>query len=162
MHNIMAIFRKEMNAFFSSPMAYIFLVVFALINGYFFNIQFFLINESDMRVLFSIIPIVYLFHSCSIHGSDFEGKGIGTIEIISTLPINERDIVLGKYLAGFSLILLGLATTLFFYLNLIYVGSNIDHGAVFTGYIGLALLGGVYTSIDYFLVALLKIRLLLL
>ena len=151
MHNIMAIFRKEMNAFFSSPMAYIFLVVFALINGYFFNIQFFLINESDMRVLFSIIPIVYLFFIPAVSmGLISREKGIGTIEIISTLPINERDIVLGKYLAGFSLILLGLATTLFFYLNLVYVGSNIDHGAVFTGYIGLALLGGVYTSIGLF------------
>ena len=75
MHNIMAIFRKEMNAFFSSPMAYIFLVVFALINGYFFNIQFFLINESDMRVLFSIIPIVYLFFIPAVSmGTDIEGK----------------------------------------------------------------------------------------
>ena len=77
-------------------------------------------------------------------------KGLGTIEIISTLPINEKDIVLGKYLAGFVLILIGLGTTFFFYLNLIYVGSDIDHGAVFTGYIGLALLGGVYTSIGLF------------
>ena len=46
MRNIKAIFKKELYSFFSSPMAYIFLVVFALINGYFFNIQFFLINES--------------------------------------------------------------------------------------------------------------------
>ena len=151
MHNILAIFRKEMNAFFSSPMAYIFLVVFALINGYFFNIQFFLINESDMRVLFSIIPIVYLFFIPAVSmGLISREKGLGTIEIISTLPINEKDIVLGKYLAGFVLILIGLGTTFFFYLNLIYVGSDIDHGAVFTGYIGLALLGGVYTSIGLF------------
>ena len=77
-------------------------------------------------------------------------KGLGTIEIISTLPIIEKDIVIGKYLAGFVLILIGLGTTFFFYLNLIYVGSDIDHGAVFTGYIGLALLGGVYTSIGLF------------
>ena len=94
MHNILAIFRKEMNAFFSSPMAYIFLVVFALINGYFFNIQFFLINESDMRVLFSIIPIVYLFFIPAVSmGLISREKGLGTIEIISTLPINEKDIV---------------------------------------------------------------------
>ena len=76
-------------------------------------------------------------------------KGLGTIEIISTLPINEKDIVLGKYLAGFVLILRS-GDLFFFYLNLIYVGSDIDHGAVFTGYIGLALLGGVYTSIGLF------------
>ena len=151
MHNIMAIFRKELNAFFSSPMAYIFLVVFALINGYFFNIQFFLINESDMRVLFSIIPIVYLFFIPAVSmGLISREKSIGTIEIISTLPIYERDIVIGKYLAGFTLILLSLLATLIHYINLCYVGSDIDHGAVFTGYIGLALLGGVYTAIGLF------------
>ena len=150
-YNILAIFRKENNAFFSSPMAYIFLVVFALINGYFFNIQFFLINESDMRVLFSIIPIVYLFFIPAVSmGLISREKGIGTIEIISTLPIHERDIVIGKYLAGFTLIVLGLLATLIHYINLCYVGSDIDHGAVFTGYIGLALLGGVYTSIGLF------------
>ncbi len=151
MHNTVAIFKKELKAFFSSPMAYIFLVVFALINGYFFNIQFFLINESDMRVLFGIIPIVYLFFIPAVSmGLISREKGIGTIEIISTLPILERDIVLGKYLAGFTLILLGLLATLIHYINLIYVGSDIDHGAIFTGYIGLALLGGVYTSIGLF------------
>ena len=151
MHNIMTIFKKELKAFFSSPMAYIFLVVFALINGYFFNIQFFLINESDMRVLFGIIPIVYLFFIPAVSmGLISREKGIGTIEIISTLPILERDIVIGKYLAGFTLILIGLLATLIHYINLIYVGSDIDHGAIFTGYIGLALLGGVYTSIGLF------------
>ena len=46
MNNILTIFKKELHSFFTSPMAYIFLVVFALINGYFFNIQFFLINEN--------------------------------------------------------------------------------------------------------------------
>jgi len=151
MHNILTIFKKELNAFFSSPMAYIFLVVFALINGYFFNIQFFLINESDMRVLFNIIPMVYLFFIPAVSmGLISREKGIGTIEIISTLPINERDIVIGKYLAGFTLILIGLLATLIHYVNLCYVGSDIDHGAVFTGYIGLALLGGVYTAIGLF------------
>ena len=49
MNNIFTIFKKELKSFFTSPMAYIFLVVFALINGYFFNIQFFLINESDLK-----------------------------------------------------------------------------------------------------------------
>ena len=66
------------------------------------------------------------------------------------MPILERDIVIGKYLAGFSLILLGLVTTLIHYVTLCAVGTNIDHGAVFTGYIGLALLGGVYTAVSLF------------
>ena len=151
MNNIFTIFKKELKSFFTSPMAYIFLVVFALINGYFFNIQFFLINESDMRVLFNIVPLVYLFFIPAVSmGLISREKNIGTIEIISTLPIDEKDIVIGKYLAGLSLILIGLCVTLIHYINLIFVGSNIDHGAVFTGYLGLVLLGGVYTAIGLF------------
>ena len=61
MHNIRIIFRREMRSYFNSPMAYIFLVIFALINGYFFTRTFFLFNQSDMRSLFNIIPLVYLF-----------------------------------------------------------------------------------------------------
>ena len=77
-------------------------------------------------------------------------KGLGTLEIISTLPIHDRDIVLGKYLAGFVLILIALLTTSLHYITLIAVGNEIDHGAVFTGYLGLALVGGVYASIGLF------------
>ena len=148
MSNILTIYKKELHSFFSSPMAYIFLVVFALINGYFFNVQFFLINESDMRSLFGIVPLVYLFFIPAVSmGLISREKSLGTIEIISTMPILERDIVIGKYLAGLTLILVGLLGTLIHYITLFNVGSTIDHGAVFTGYIGLILLGGVYTSV---------------
>ena len=104
MSNILTIYKKELHSFFSSPMAYIFLVVFALINGYFFNVQFFLINESDMRSLFGIVPLVYLFFIPAVSmGLISREKSLGTIEIISTMPILERDIVIGKYLAGLTL-----------------------------------------------------------
>jgi len=151
MGNILSIYRKEISSFFSSPMAYVFLVVFALVNGYFFINTFFLYGQSDMRALFSIVPLVYLFFIPAVSmGLISREKSIGTIEIITTLPILERDIVLGKYLAGFTLILVALLTTLLHYFTLINVGVNIDHGAVFTGYLGLALLGGVYTAIGVF------------
>jgi ABC-2 type transport system permease protein len=132
-------------------MAYIFLVVFALVNGYFFTNTFFLYNQSDMRALFGIVPLVYLFFIPAVSmGLISREKSLGTIEIISTLPIRERDIVLGKYLAGFTLILVALLTTAVHYITLYNVGTTVDHGAVFTGYLGLALLGGVYTSVGIF------------
>ena len=151
MHNIMTIYKKELRSFFTSPMAYIFLVVFALVNGYFFTNTFFLYNQSDMRALFGIVPLVYLFFIPAVSmGLISREKSLGTIEIISTLPVRERDIVLGKYLAGFTLILVALLTTAVHYITLYNVGTTVDHGAVFTGYLGLALLGGVYTSVGIF------------
>jgi len=151
MHNILTIYKKELRSFFTTPMAYIFLVVFALVNGYFFTNTFFLYNQSDMRSLFGIVPLVYLFFIPAVSmGLISREKSLGTIEIISTLPVRERDIVIGKFLAGLTLILVALFTTLIHYITLINVGTTIDHGAVFTGYLGLALLGGVYTSVGIF------------
>ena len=151
MHNILTIYKKELRSFFTSPMAYVFLVVFALVNGYFFTNTFFLYNQSDMRSLFGIVPLVYLFFIPAVSmGLISREKSLGTQEIITTLPIRERDIVIGKYLAGLSLILVALFTTSIHYITLYNVGTTIDHGAVFTGYLGLALLGGVYTAVGVF------------
>jgi len=151
MHNILTIYKKELRSFFTTPMAYIFLVVFALVNGYFFTNTFFLYNQSDMRSLFGIVPLVYLFFIPAVSmGLISREKSLGTIEIITTLPVRERDIVIGKFLAGLSLILIALLTTIIHYITLINVGTTIDHGAVFTGYLGLALLGGVYTAVGIF------------
>ena len=127
MHSIFTIYKKELRSFFTSPMAYIFLVVFALVNGYFFTNTFFLYNQSDMRSLFGIIPLVYLFFIPAVSmGLISQEKSLGTIEIISTLPIRERDIVIGKYLAGFTLILVALSTTIIHYITLYQVGTTID------------------------------------
>ena len=62
--NIYNIFKKEFDSYFTTPMAYIFLVVFSLVNGYFFSNTFFLIGQSDLRALFNIVPIfsgLYLY-----------------------------------------------------------------------------------------------------
>ena len=61
MNNILVIFRRELRSFFDSPMAYVFLVVFAVVYGYFFTNTFFLYGQSDLRALFNIVPLVYLF-----------------------------------------------------------------------------------------------------
>ena len=77
-------------------------------------------------------------------------KGLGTIEIISTLPIEDRDIVIGKYLSAVSLIGIALISTLLHLITLVKFGNSIDYGAVFTGYLGLLLVGAVYASIGIF------------
>ena len=151
MRNIKAIYVKEMRSYFNSPMAYIFLVIFTVINGYFFTRTFFLFNQSDMRSLFNIIPLVYLFFIPAITMSLIaREKNIGTMEIMSTLPLKDLDFVTGKFLAALSLVLVGLLITLVHFFTLIQVGTNIDYGAVFTGYLGLALAGAVYSSVGTF------------
>ena len=151
MRNLKAIYSKEMKSYFNSPIAYIFLVIFAIINGYFFTRTFFLFNQSDMRSLFNIIPLVYIFFIPAITMSLIaREKNLGTMEVISTLPLKDLDFVVGKFLSSLSLIVIGLIVTLIHFFTLTQVGTNIDYGAIFTGYLGLTLAGAVYCSIGTF------------
>jgi len=150
-NNIYNIFKKEFDSYFSSPMAYIFLVVFSLVNGYFFSNTFFLIGQSDLRALFNIVPMVYLFFIPAITmGLIAKEKNLGTMEVMSTLPIKEYEFVIGKYLAALSLIVIGLLFTVVHFFTLVSFGTNIDYGALFTGYLGLFFAGAVYASIGTF------------
>jgi ABC-2 type transport system permease protein len=132
MRNLQAIYMKEMKSYFNSPMAYIFLVIFAIINGYFFTRTFFLFNQSDMRSLFNIVPLVYIFFIPAVTMSLIaREKNLGTMEVMSTLPLKDMDFVLGKFLSALSLIVIGLLITLIHLLTLTQVGTNIDYGVVF-------------------------------
>jgi len=148
MRNINTICRRELGGFFNSPMAYIFLVIFAIVNGYFFTNTFFLFGQSDLRVLFDIVPLVYLFFIPAVSmGLIARENNLGTMETMSTMPLNSYEFVIGKFLAAFLLILLGLVATSIHLFTLISVGTNVDYGAIFSGYLGLALMGGTYAAI---------------
>ena len=151
MQNIKHIYLKEIRSYFNGPMAYIFLIIFSLVNGYFFSNTFFIFGQSDMRALFQIVPLVYLFFIPAITmGIISKEKNIGTMEIMCTLPIKDFELVIGKYLSILSLLLVGLLLTSIMFFNLVAVGTNIDYGAVFTGYLGLFLAGSVYASMGIF------------
>lgn len=148
---IFTLFKKEFFGYFTSPMAYIFLVVFSLVNGYFFSNTFFLIGQSDLRSLFNIVPMVYLFFIPAITmGLIAKEKNTGTMEVLCTLPIKDYELVIGKYLSSISLILVGLVFTDIHLITLMKFGTNIDYGAVFTGYLGLFFVGSVYAAIGTF------------
>ena len=150
-NNIINIFTKEFMGYFTSPMAYIFLIVFSLVNGYFFSNTFFLIGQSDLRALFNIVPMVYLFFIPAITMSLIaREKNLGTMEVIATLPIKQYEFVLGKYFAALGLIVVGLLFTSIHFLTLVNFGTNIDYGALFTGYLGLFFAGAVYASMGTF------------
>tara|TARA_B100000902_G_C27245175_1_gene882221 strand:+ start:611 stop:1318 length:708 start_codon:yes stop_codon:yes gene_type:complete len=151
MNNIINIYKKELASYFNGPMAYIFLIIFSLVNGYFFSNTFFIFGQSDMRALFQIVPLIYLFFIPAISMSIIaKEKNSGTMEVISTLPIKNYEFVLGKYFASITLILVALLLTGVHLVNLIDVGTNIDYGAIFTGYLGLFLAGCVYASMGVF------------
>ena len=119
MNSTRAIFSRELKGFFNSPMAYIFLVIFALVNGYFFTNTFFLFGQSDLRALFDIVPLVYLFFIPAVSmGLISREKSIGTMEIMATLPLSSFEFVMGKFLAALSLILLALFSTSIHFLTL--------------------------------------------
>ncbi|MCB0831964.1 MAG: ABC transporter permease subunit [Bacteroidetes bacterium] len=151
MRNSLIICRKELAGFFNSPAAYIVLLVFALLTSWFFSNTFFLANQSDLRALFDIVPMVYLFFVPAITMSLIARENqSGTIEFITTLPISDHEIVLGKFLAGLSLIAFALSLTAVHAFTLIMVGDKVDTGALLSGYLGLMLVGAVYTAIGLF------------
>lgn len=150
-NNYKILYRKEVQSFFNSPVAYITLVVFLLINAWFAMSTFFLINESDLRTLFSVVPIVYLFFVPAITMSLIaKEKNTGTMEFITTLPFSDGDIIMAKFLAALTLVGAALAFTLVHFFTLLIIGNNIDIGALFSGYLGLLLVGAVYTAIGTF------------
>ena len=148
MRNIRIVYLRELVGFFNSPMAYIFLVIFAIVNGYFFTNRFFLFGQSDLRSLFDIIPLVFLFFIPAISmGLIARENDIGTMETMSTIPLTNSEFVIGKFVAALCLILLGLLATSIHFITLVFVGTNIDYGAIFSGYLGLALMGATFAAI---------------
>ncbi len=143
--------KKELKSYFDSPAAYIILVIFLVISGWFFTSPLFLNKVAEMRSLFNVVPIVYIFFIPAITmGLIAKEKVTGTIETLATLPIREKEIIMGKFWASIVLIAIALFLTFPNLLTIIILGKNIDYGAIFCGYLGLLLLGGVYSAIGIF------------
>ena|SRR6056297_3355731 len=150
-NNIVTIYKKELASLFNSPVAYITIIVFLLINSWFFTSTFFLINQSDLRQLFNVAPLTFLFFVPAITMSLVaKEKNDGTLEFLATMPISDSEIITGKFLAALSLLGTAILFTLVHLLTLIAVGNNFDFGALISGYVGLLILGAAYSSIGIF------------
>jgi ABC-2 type transport system permease protein len=142
---------KEIKGYFISPAAYIVLVIFLLLSGWFFASPLFLANSSDLSNLFGIIPIIYIFFIPAVTMNLISReKNTGTLETLATFPIDETQIIMGKFWASLSLVGIGLLFTLIHLITIVLLGTNIDYGAIFCGYLGLVLLGALYSSIGLF------------
>ena len=147
MQNIKTIYIKELKSYFNSPIAYIVIIVFLAIVGWFFTSNLFANNQSTLRGMFDIIPFVFLFFIPAITMRSFsEEKKQGTIELLLTKPVSDIELVLGKFFSAWFLTLFALLPTLIYFIVLIILG-DLDYGSVIGGYLGLILLSAVYVGI---------------
>ena len=141
--------RRELAAYFESPVAYVFLVIFLLLAGVFtFTIGgFFLRGEASLIAFFSFMPWLFLFLVPAIGMRLWsEERRLGTIELLLTMPVTTWQAILGKFLASWIFIAIALVLTFPFVITVNWLG-NPDNGVIATGYIGCLLLGGAYLSL---------------
>lgn len=148
--NISTIYRKELKSFFYSPVAYIIMVVFLIITGWFFTSNLFVMGLVTMRGVFDVIPFILLFFIPAITMRSFsEEKKSGTIELLLTKPVTDMEIVVGKFISNVVLTALTILPTVVYVVSLSFLG-RLDIGAIITAYIGVILMCSIYISIGLF------------
>jgi ABC-2 type transport system permease protein len=149
-NNVKAIAKRELGAYFSSPVAYVFIVIFLLLAGFFtFNVgQFFQIGEASLNSFFYWHPWLYLFLVPAVGMRLWsEERRQGTMELLLTMPITTWQAILGKFLASWAFLAIALLLTFPIILTVNYLGDP-DNGIIFAGYIGSLLLAGAYLAIS--------------
>lgn len=145
--SVYVLFKKELVSYFNSPIAYIYLAVFLVLGNWLFVKPFFLNAELSMRAYFGLWPWLLLFMAPAITMRSWsEEKKSGTIEFLLTLPLSSWQLVLAKFAAAWSFLLISLALTLSLPISLSRLGQ-LDWGPVIGGYLGAAILGATYLAI---------------
>lgn len=153
------ILKKEFNSFFTSPIAYLVIGVFLLINGLFlfvFDDDFNILNAgfADVNSFFFLAPWVFLFLIPAITMKSFADEyNTGTIELLKTKPISDWQIVLGKFWASLLLVVIAIIPTFVYVFTVYKLGNpvgNIDFGSTIGSYFGLLFLAATYTAVGLF------------
>lgn len=155
---MLALFRKEINSFFSSITGYVVIILFLLVNSITFWVwtddNILATGYANMDAFFQNAPYIFLLLIPAVTMRSFaEEKSTGTIESLVTKPISETKIILAKYFAAVVLVIFSILPTFTYYISLYYMGNpvgNIDTGAVMGSYLGLLLLASVYISIGLY------------
>ncbi|MBK8968101.1 MAG: gliding motility-associated ABC transporter permease subunit GldF [Saprospiraceae bacterium] len=155
---MLAIFNKEINAFFSSLIGYIvigiFLVLMGLVMWVFPDYSVLDGNYASMDTLFSMAPLIFLFLIPAVTMRTFaEETQAGTIELLVTRPVSDWQIVGGKFLACLTLVVFALLPTVLYYITVYQLGAtpgNLDSGGIWGSYIGLIFLAAAFVSIGIF------------
>ncbi|NNC94943.1 MAG: gliding motility-associated ABC transporter permease subunit GldF [Chitinophagales bacterium] len=152
---MLAIYKRELSGFFSSLIAYlsisVFLIVLSLFLWVFTESSVLEFGFASLDVMFDTVPVLFMFLIPAITMKSFaEERSSGTLEIIFTKPLNDLEIILGKFFANATLVICALIPTLIYYASIYILGSpvgNIDSGGVMGSYFGLVMLGLAFTSI---------------
>lgn len=145
--------KRELAGYFDSLVAYILLIVFLGLTGLFtwlIGADVFLRKQADLQVFFEVAQLTLLLFIPAITMRQFaEEKRTGTIELLLTKNVTNRQVVIGKFLSCLLMVGIALLFTLPYYLTVASLG-NMDHGATICGYIGLILMAAAYISIGLF------------
>jgi ABC-2 type transport system permease protein len=149
------VFSKEFNSFLNSLIAYVVIGVFltgmGLLMWVFPETSVLDYGYADMDTLFSLGPYVLIFLIPAITMKSFaEEKKAGTMELLLTKPLSDWQIIFGKFLAGFALVLFALIPTVLYYYSVFLLGNpvgNIDTPGIMGSYVGLTLLAGVFCAV---------------
>lgn len=156
---MIAILKKEFNSFFASPIAYLVIGVFLLINGLFlwiFKDDFNILNAgfADLNPFFFLSPWLFLFLIPAITMKSFADElNSGTIELLKTKPVSDWQIIMGKFWASLLLVVVALIPTLTYVYTIYQLGKpigNIDFGSTIGSYMGLLFLAATYTAVGLF------------
>jgi len=147
MSNVIPIAKRELKAYFNSPIAYIVVSVFLLIAGYLYFSTVFLAGQSSLRTFFATTPILFVVFSPSITMRLVaEELRSGTLELLTTMPVRDHEVILGKFLAALAVMGSALVMTLGYPITIAAIGE-LDWGPVVGGYIGLTLCAAALVAI---------------
>lgn len=158
MRNILAIFKRELEAYFATPVAYVFIVIFLFLNGIFtfYLGDFYERNQADLEPFFQFHPWLYLFLIPAISMRLWaEERKTGTVELLMTLPVSLAQAVLGKFLAAWCFTAIALALTFPIWITVNYLGDP-DNTVILAGYLGSLLMAGGFLAIGSCISALTK------
>ncbi|MHC4111504.1 MAG: ABC transporter permease [Planctomycetota bacterium] len=148
MHSFCAVFKRELKSYFTTPIAYVFLVIFLFFSGYLtFKQGFFEMRQADMRAFFMNLPLLFVFMVPSAAMRLWaEERRVGSIELLFTLPITVTQAVLGKFFAAWLFLAIALVLTFPMPITVCYLGDP-DIGLIITGYLGSLLMVGGFLAI---------------
>jgi ABC-2 type transport system permease protein len=143
----LVISRREIRTYFNSPVAYIVVTVFTVFSSYLFFSQLFAQKQAELREMFQIMPFIFMFVVPAVTMRLLaDEKASGTLELLSTMPVRDWEVVVGKFLAALTLVATAIGLTLVFALSVRLLGP-LDRGPAIGGYVGALLMGGAYVSI---------------